>query len=808
MDSKNWLKWVLLAGVFLIPFIPFIISTTMFFPFITGKNFTFRIIVELLFGGLVILALRDPDYRPRFSWVTVGVLSLFGAAFLSTLFSVDGLKSFWSNFERMEGFVGLMHLTAWFFIAGILLNTEKLWNRFLQVSLVAAVIMGMYAMVQLSGFLTINQGGIRLDGTLGNAIYMAVYMLFHVFLALFLFARHMRIGVEDKMRALKDMWMGIAIAVPVGAVLIGTPFLMRGMFASLAEAKGWLIAYGIVIGGAFIAAAAWGIYRNSTRLISMFYTVSIVIAAIALYYTATRSATLGLLGGLLVAAAGILVFEREQKELRKAAFGIVGTVIVLVGAFFAVRNADFVQTDPVLTRFASLSFTETTVGSRFMIWKMAGSGIAENPVLGWGLENFSYVFNKYYNPNMWGQEQWFDRAHNAYLDWGVAAGIPGLLAFLSLFLLAIFAFMRAEGLSTGERSILIGLIAAYGFHSLFVFDNLISSIFFFLVLALAHSFSKRQLPSMMALTKPVTGADYIGAAGGVVVVTLLIVYFLNVPGIATAKELINALTSQKIVVNAAGQQTPGQKDPLENLASFDFATSNSSLGRQEATEQLTQAAVLALSTEGVSPDVRAKFATLAQERGAKMLLSRPDDARLELFYGSFLAQAGDVQGGREHLEKAHALSPMKQAISFELALNIYMRAGESDKAIGLLKEAFNSAPAFREAAIYYAIVLMYAGQLDTADAVLTQSFGNAIVDDDRLLRTYADTKRFDRAIEVLKLRVQNKPTDAQARISLAATYKEIGDLPQTIAVLRQAKIDFPQYASNIDEIATQLGVTL
>ena len=191
-----------------------------------------------------------------------------------------------------------------------------------------------------------------------------------------------------------------------------------------------------------------------------------------------------------------------------------------------------------------------------------------------------------------------------------------------------------------------------------------------------------------------------------------------------------------------------------------------------------------------------------------MLLSRPDDARLELFYGSFLAQAGDVQGGREHLEKAHALSPMKQAISFELALNIYMRAGESDKAIGLLKEAFNSAPAFREAAIYYAIVLMYAGQLDTADAVLTQSFGNAIVDDDRLLRTYADTKRFDRAIEVLKLRVQNKPTDAQARISLAATYKEIGDLPQTIAVLRQAKIDFPQYASNIDEIATQLGVTL
>jgi hypothetical protein len=51
---------------------------------------------------------------------------------------------------------------------------------------------------------------------------------------------------------------------------------------------------------------------------------------------------------------------------------------------------------------------------------MALKGIAERPVLGWGQENFNYVFNKYYNPQMFGQEEWFDRTHNVVLDWLIA----------------------------------------------------------------------------------------------------------------------------------------------------------------------------------------------------------------------------------------------------------------------------------------------------------------------------------------------------------------------------------------------------
>jgi O-antigen ligase len=64
---------------------------------------------------------------------------------------------------------------------------------------------------------------------------------------------------------------------------------------------------------------------------------------------------------------------------------------------------------------------------------MAIKGIAEKPFIGWGQESFNYVFNKYYDPRMYNQEQWFDRAHNVFFDWLTAGGILGLGTYLFFF---------------------------------------------------------------------------------------------------------------------------------------------------------------------------------------------------------------------------------------------------------------------------------------------------------------------------------------------------------------------------------------
>ena len=44
-------RYVVLGALFLIPFIPLYVANSLFFPFITGKGFAFRILVEVAVVG-------------------------------------------------------------------------------------------------------------------------------------------------------------------------------------------------------------------------------------------------------------------------------------------------------------------------------------------------------------------------------------------------------------------------------------------------------------------------------------------------------------------------------------------------------------------------------------------------------------------------------------------------------------------------------------------------------------------------------------------------------------------------------------
>src|ERR1700749_1864090 len=103
MDVRTPARWIVLSCLFIIPFIVLYVSNYLFFPFISGKPFPFRILVEIAFSAWVVLALAEPKYRPKFSWTFV----LYGAfvlwMFIADAAAVSPLKAFWSNFERMDG---------------------------------------------------------------------------------------------------------------------------------------------------------------------------------------------------------------------------------------------------------------------------------------------------------------------------------------------------------------------------------------------------------------------------------------------------------------------------------------------------------------------------------------------------------------------------------------------------------------------------------------------------------------------------------------------------------------------------------
>lgn len=731
MPYTNYLRWALIGGLCAVPFISFIIAggsgvPNMFFPFITGKNFVFRILVEVLLLLYVVLALREPKYRPKSSllmWAAAGFAAWMA---LATVLSVDPVKSFWSNFERMDGYVTLIHAFALFVVAGAVLTAEKWWEKFFNITITVAALQGINALFQLMhlfGFAPSSQSGARIDTTFGNAIYVAVFMLFAVFITLYMLVREKR--------------------------------------------EPWL---------------------------QSLYGIALVLEGLALFYSQTRGALLGVVIGLVIMGIYIALRAREPqwRVLRVWSMGLLAALVVVGGLFFALRDSSFVKASPTLNRIASISLSDPTTQARFTIWTdMAIPGAMERPVFGWGQENFSYIFNKYYVPSMYSQEAWFDRTHNEFLDWLVAGGIPAFVLYVALFVLAAWAIVRSP-LTAPAQGAMLGLLAAYAFSNLTVFHDLMSFVYFFIIIAFAHGMSARPLPRFMVFSKPLGDHGVAIAAPLVAIVVLGGAWALNASGIARAQTILQAIQP-----GAAGT------DVGPRLGAFKLALTQGELGRQEVVEQLLQFADTLPSSSSVSPDTKEEVYDVALSAGDDMLAQRTGDARLELFMGLFLSQFGQYDEALAHLAKASALSPNKQQILFQEG-QAYIQKGDTQNGLATFKKAFDLAPEYDLARISYASALYYAGQTAPADKLLIEGFGTTTVDSDQLVQTYTNTKQYGRLIAVWVMRVAANPKDPNTHLQLAAAYFAAGNTAQTVAELEQVATLNPAAAAQIQSLIANI----
>lgn len=717
---NNFLQKLIIAGLFATLLIPLIVTESLFFPYITGKAFFFRVVTEIIFFAWLLLALRQGQYLPRKSWITVAILSFTVVVGIADFFGVNPSKAIWSNYERMEGFVTILHLAGYFLVASSVLSS-RLWARFWNTGIGISVILCLYGLLQLAGVFVINQGGLRLDATLGNAIYFAGYLLVNIFIALFMLVRTEKVAAK------------------------------------------------CMYGGA------------------------IILQIVMLYYTATRGAMLGLIGGLLLAALLNLFFGKEWNLVRKASLGVVGLVALTIAAFFIFRDSAFVRSDPVLSRFATISFSETRTQARGYIWPMAIEGFKERPILGWGQEGFNVVFNKHYNPEM-DQEQWFDRTHNVLLDWLIAAGLLGALLYMSIYAAVIFRLWKSETFTFAEKSILIGLFAAYFFHNMFVFDNLVSYLFFFSFCAYVHSSSKGgaiEAPRFIqndVMQKILPGAS--------VALLIIVLYFVNWPAFAANRTLIKAIH-------------PHQTSVAGNLELFRKALSYESLGNQEIREQLFYRAIQ-IGQAPLSQAEKNLFLEFTKTELDKQIAAAPKDARAYYFQGSFLEGFGLFKESVAYLEKALSLSPKKQLIMYVLGES-YLNAGDPKKAIEILKYAYELDPDNIKSAKVYGLTALYAGH-PGAEELLKKAYvpkriwgDNRLVYDVDLARVYFNLKNYRKAIDIWNVIIANEPKDVNNYIDLANAYIQIGNREKALETLRKALAANPEMKAQIDPLIERVN---
>jgi O-antigen ligase len=579
-------------------FIVLYVASGLYFPYITGKGFLFRTLVELMLLIYIPLAVAVPEYRPKkqLGLIVYGVFILI--LFCAAILGVNPANSLWSNFERMEGFVTHIHLFVFVLILLSIRITEKEWKLALQTQLFAGVCV---LFVAIGEYFTVAQKiamgeqiGRRLAATLGNPAYLAIYSAFNIGIALLLLCK--------------------------------------------SKAEGYIL--------------------------PITYSIVALLHLFVLWQTQTRGTILGLVAGLGVALLWTLWKNRTNVKVRNISLAGVAIFVAILFSFISLKETSFIQNNPTLKRLADIELGEQTVRSRVMIWQMSFEGVLERPVLGYGQDNFIYVFADKYNPEMFDQEQWFDRSHNVFFDWLIAAGILGLLAYLSLYGISVYSIIanRQSRFSNTEQSVLLGMLVTYFVHNIIVFDNLISYISFFVLFAyITARIDTEKIQKVKINTLKVYTA------------ALISVLFVGITFYHVVYKPYKLNTSIIQMFQIGGSST------LEGVKQIATQMTVPTLyGNNEANENLLTLVNMVLNSNASDEDKKIMY-DFAKNIFDTSINKDAGNPRPAVIMGSFLSSLGAYGAAAQYYQEALERTPNKTLLWSELAV-VYLAGNDSTRA--------------------------------------------------------------------------------------------------------------------------------
>jgi len=193
MEQKQWiarsLEWLIWGCLGVIFFSVLYIDGRLFFPFITSKTAVFLAATEIMFVAFLFLSWMDKKYRLHINSVVVLAGAYLLILTVASLFGNDFYRSFWSNNERSDGILLLIHLFLFILVLTSRFRSIKEWLVVFDIFLAASLCVSLVALDQYFGgnHFIASSNGARLASTIGNAGYVGGYMVFGVFLSLFMF---------------------------------------------------------------------------------------------------------------------------------------------------------------------------------------------------------------------------------------------------------------------------------------------------------------------------------------------------------------------------------------------------------------------------------------------------------------------------------------------------------------------------------------------------------------------------------------------------------------------------------------------
>lgn len=389
--------------------------------------------IVLLMAAARLVKLLTAGRRPAFSLprlarsspLALPVLAFAAVFVLTTLLSVEPRISFWGSYVRLQGLAtNLAYLTLFFLVA------EGLRSRLQLARLVSVIIMGsipitLYGIIQHLQLDPLPWGGdvtFRVTSTMGNAIFLAAYLIMVVPLTL--------VRLFDASRN-----------------------LLR---------------------------AAPGQASLTARLLVAGYSLAAVIQLVAILFTKSRGPWLGLGAGLFFMVIIWFVRHRQHRAASYAGAAFAACLVVLVA--LNVPGSPLTPLKSVSTYVERLgTLMDMHAGTnrvRTLIWFGDGVGrgaaglITEDPArtaLGHGPESMYIVYGPYYPPDLAHLEARNaapDRSHNDLLDYLVTMGFLGLFVYLLVFVRGFSTGLQAlwKESDLSRQALVVGMLGALTAH--------------------------------------------------------------------------------------------------------------------------------------------------------------------------------------------------------------------------------------------------------------------------------------------------------------------------------------------------------
>lgn len=725
----------LLNWILLAPAVlPLVYVNGMLYPFVAPKTLLFRALGILVLAAFFYFALsgRELHWSRLRNKLSWIPAALLVVAYAMSLLGVDFYHSFWSVYDRGDGLLTLT-IAAIFFYGTLLYADRNFLPRLFRVVAWVATAVSAYVVLQWLGEISgINFSLIaEAQGRVGGTLGNAAFLAGYLGMTL---------------------WATLAIA---------------------GEARGaWKKAY---YGGA--ALQLLGVVLAATRGTML---ALLVVGFFTLLYFAWKGSPSTLLG----------VKGDTKNYARIALMGL----IVIAGLFFAFRAPLSTSSFEPVRRVASVSLADATVSSRVFIWQHVFAEAMKQPFTGYGAENIEVLFDRVYDPGAI-LEQWFDRTHNAFLDYFVQFGILGALLYAGLIAALGYTGLVLWRMKERFGIFLLLLACTYAIQNFFVFDTAMTLWFLLVTLAAALAYASTQdaahKESPSALPLRISAAT----AYGIAAVILVVLYPVALQPLRANLLLAEGYTYH--VTDVARAIEAFQKGlSLGTYADVEYG--------YQAYTMYTDNQQTMLGGEARVAAYRYALATLT-----KNFERYPYDARTATYLAHVLDSAPDGEPVDEAflsgvLARAVELSPKRAQANYILA-NIPLKKGDQAtgsairnqyyrEAIGILEEYAARVPNFAEphfiiASLYVVIGDRISGK-QWADKGLPLYRGGTDVAR-KALRYYIAVEDWQNVKRFLTDIVKDNPTDYPILYDLAKAELLTGNRERALQIVQELRLKAP-----------------